>query len=81
MEPDVGRAVLVPCAAGIVETALACLACGAGQSPGNVTLIEPDPELGRLYLPTQAFSVPRGPILKTSLGFGGHLAALVIEPA
>lgn len=66
--------------AGAVETALAVLACDRRATPGNRTLLVPDPELGHVRLPTEAFELPRGPILKTSLGFGGHLAALVIEP-
>ncbi|HXK87304.1 MAG TPA: beta-ketoacyl-[acyl-carrier-protein] synthase family protein [Phycisphaerae bacterium] len=67
-------------AAGAVEIAVAALTCRDGTSPGNVTLIEPDEELGGLNLPREAFPVGRGPVLKTSLGFGGHVAAILLAP-
>lgn len=67
-------------AAGSVELAVACLALRARRSPGNVTLVEADPEFPEMTLPTEAFDLRRGPILKTSLGFGGHLGAVVLEP-
>ena len=44
--------------------------------PGNSTLIESDPALGNLNLPRSAIEFPEGPILKVSMGFGGHLAAI-----
>lgn len=65
-------------AAGAVETALAVLALRDTRSPGTVTLIDPDPQFRDACLPTSSFSFPAGPILKTSLGFGGHLAAIVV---
>lgn len=68
-------------AAGAVELALAALTCQQGISPGNVTLEEPDPELGELCLPRETFRPGCGPVLKTALGFGGHVAAVVLTPA
>lgn len=67
-------------AAGAVELALAVLACKQGRSPGNLTLLEPDPALGRLQLPREEFPLAGGPILKTAMGFGGHVAAVVMAP-
>ncbi len=66
-------------AAGAVETALAVLARFHDKSPGTATLIEPDPQFADLRLPTTSFDLAAGAILKTSLGFGGHLAAIVVE--
>ncbi|UCD28833.1 MAG: beta-ketoacyl-[acyl-carrier-protein] synthase family protein [Planctomycetota bacterium] len=67
--------------AGAVETAVAALTCKYLKCPGTTTLINPDPELGELLLPRDAFDIVYGPVLKISLGFGGHLAAMLIEPA
>lgn len=67
-------------AAGAVETALAVWAARAGRSPGTATLVEPDPEFADLRLPTAAFDLEAGALLKTSLGFGGHLAAVLVQP-
>lgn len=67
-------------AAGAVEIAAAAWICREGMSPGNSTLIEADKELGDLNLPGEAFPAGRGPVLKTSLGFGGHVAAVVLTP-
>jgi 3-oxoacyl-[acyl-carrier-protein] synthase II len=66
-------------AAGAIETSLAVLALRAAESPGTATLIERDPEFRDACLPCSSFSLPAGAILKTSLGFGGHLAAVVVE--
>ncbi|MGQ9651099.1 MAG: beta-ketoacyl-[acyl-carrier-protein] synthase family protein [Phycisphaerae bacterium] len=66
-------------AAGAVETALAVLAGQNRRSPGTATLVEPDPEFAGLRLPTGTFDLAAGAILKTSLGFGGHLAAIVVQ--
>ncbi len=65
-------------AAGAIETSLAVLALRDAKSPGTATLIEPDPEFGDACLPRSSFSLGAGAILKTSLGFGGHLAAIVV---
>jgi 3-oxoacyl-[acyl-carrier-protein] synthase II len=67
-------------AAGAVELGAAALACRNGVSPGTATLIEPDPELDRMPVPASAFTIRPGPILKTSLGFGGHVAAMILTP-
>ncbi len=66
-------------AAGSVETALAALATHHRRLPGNATLIEPDPAFEDLTLPRQPVDLPSGPILKTSMGFGGHLAAILLD--
>jgi 3-oxoacyl-(acyl-carrier-protein) synthase len=65
-------------AAGAVETALAILTRFHGKGPGTSTLIESDPRFSDLCLPATSFSLPAGAVLKTSLGFGGHLAAIVV---
>jgi 3-oxoacyl-(acyl-carrier-protein) synthase len=64
-----------------VELAICAEAARARALPPNPTLIEPDPDLGRLCLLTRPAVLRPGPILKTSLGFGGHVAALIVEPA
>lgn len=66
--------------AGSVELAAAALSCQSGTLPGNINLLQPDPSLGQLCLPTGVTELSPGPVLKTSLGFGGHLAAVVLEP-
>jgi 3-oxoacyl-(acyl-carrier-protein) synthase len=63
-------------AAGAVELALACLC--RRESFGNLTLMDPDPQLDPVLLPKERFRLDPGPILKTSLGFGGHTAAVLI---
>ncbi len=67
-------------AAGAVETAMAVLTCRDRLAPGTSTLLEPDPEFGDLTLPRESFQPAAGPVLKTSLGFGGHLAAIIVAP-
>jgi 3-oxoacyl-[acyl-carrier-protein] synthase II len=67
-------------AAGAVEIALAVLACRHGESFANTTLVEPDPALQAIHTPHVPFSIPPGPILKTSMGFGGHVAAVILTP-
>lgn len=66
-------------AAGAVELAVAALAVRDGLCPGNCTLVHPDPEFDGLNLPQDLVSVGTRPILKTSLGFGGHVAAVVLD--
>ena len=68
-------------AAGCVELALAARACRDRRLPGTATLIEVDEALQGLNLPTRACRLGAGAVLKTSLGFGGHLAAVVLESA
>jgi len=68
-------------AAGSVEIAAAALSCQDRKSPGTATLLEPDTDLGKLHLPVQSIDLPDlKAVLKTSLGFGGQLAAVIIEP-
>lgn len=67
-------------AAGSVETALSALAVFHQRLPGNATLLEPDPALGTLNLPRSTIELPKGPILKVSMGFGGHLGAILLAP-
>jgi 3-oxoacyl-[acyl-carrier-protein] synthase II len=65
-------------AAGAVELAIATKACMHRQSPGNITLLDVDSEMTDHAFPKSAFSLDSGAVLKTSLGFGGHQAAVVI---
>ncbi len=66
-------------AAGGVELAVAAMACRERMSPGNTTLLEVDAEMSDLIFPREAFGLQPGPILKLALGFGGHLAAVVLD--
>lgn len=68
-------------AAGAIETGIACLSVKHGQQPGNTTLIEPDPAFSGAEFPQEPFQGLRGAVLKISLGFGGHLGAIVVAPA
>ena len=68
-------------AAGAVELAVCAMAIRDQRLPGNINLKHPDPGFGGVNLPVEATQLKRGPILKTSLGFGGHLAALILGPA
>lgn len=68
-------------AAGAIEVAVAALTCRDRVSPGTTTLLELDPQLGPLSLPQKSFEMPGlRAVLKTSLGFGGQIAAAIIEP-
>ncbi len=64
--------------AGSVEAALAVLTLRDQRIPPAVNAIEIDPDCG-LDLRTQTRELPICRILKLSLGFGGHLAAVVLE--
>jgi 3-oxoacyl-[acyl-carrier-protein] synthase II len=66
-------------AAGGVETAMAIQSLRTGVCPAHATLVESDPCFEEMWLPTSPVEIRRGPVLKTSLGFGGHLAVLVLE--
>lgn len=68
-------------AAGAVELALAVLACRHAETFGNATLLESDPNLAGIHSPRGSQPITSGPVLKTSMGFGGHVAAIVIAPA
>ncbi len=65
-------------AAGAVELGVAAMMCRERTCPPNATLTRPDPGLGRLCLPTEPHPIKPGPILKTSSGFGGHVAAVIL---
>lgn len=66
-------------AAGAVELAVAALAASRRRFPPNATLATPDPAFDGMRLPREAFSLGARPILKLSMGFGGHLAAVLID--
>lgn len=67
-------------AAGAVEIAASVQTCLDRVSPGTVTLLEPDPSLGPLTLPCKSFELQNDvSVLKTSLGFGGQLAAVIVK--
>ncbi len=66
-------------AAGAVETAIACLSVAQGRQPGLSTLLEPDPRLPPLYWPRDQVELEPGAVLKISMGFGGHIAVLVVS--
>jgi len=66
-------------AAGAVELAVSVLAVARSVLPANTTLLEADPDLGRLCLPRTPVELRAGPVLKTCMGFGGHLAAVVLN--
>lgn len=66
-------------AAGSVEAAMAVLSAANRVCPPNATLGTPDRAFGGICLPQESREIRSGPILKLSMGFGGHLAALVIQ--
>lgn len=66
-------------AAGAVELVVSVRAVAQRVLPPNATLRHPDPSLGAACLPQAALNLRPGPILKTSMGFGGHLAAVVVD--
>ena len=65
-------------AAGAVETALALLSLTHGQIPPTTNCVNQDPDCGLAFSP-QSRAVRSASVLKLSLGFGGHLAALVLS--
>lgn len=65
--------------AGAVELAACVLAIRQGVLPPNATLLEPDPAFGEVYLPIEPLHISSGPIAKLSMGFGGHLAAIILD--
>jgi len=67
--------------AGALESSVAAMACRNGQCPPNATLLELDPRLPAFLYPRQAIDLDHGPVLKTAIGFGGHLAAIIMEPS
>lgn len=66
-------------AAGAVELAIACMAIRDQFVPPTLNLDDPDPACDLDGTPSIGRSRPIGAALKLSLGFGGHLAALVLE--
>jgi 3-oxoacyl-[acyl-carrier-protein] synthase II len=66
-------------AAGAVELAISVLGAAKRMLPPNATLLQPDTALGEVCLPRSPVKLASGPILKTSMGFGGHLAAVVLD--
>jgi 3-oxoacyl-[acyl-carrier-protein] synthase II len=66
-------------AAGSVETACCVLALRDQIVPSTVHLTHPDPQCDLDYCPNESRPRPLRHVLKTSLGFGGHLAAAVLK--
>ncbi|MGW1432428.1 beta-ketoacyl-[acyl-carrier-protein] synthase family protein [Streptomyces sp. NPDC002431] len=68
-------------AAGGIETALTVLALQRGLVPPTVNLDAPDPEIPVDVVSKEARPAVLDAAVKTSLGFGGHNAALVLTRA
>lgn len=68
-------------AAGGIETALTVLALQHQLVPPTVNLDAPDPEIPLEIVAKEARAASFGCAVKTSLGFGGHNAALVLTRA
>lgn len=66
-------------AAGAVELAAASMAVKQRRLPPNATLLDVDPAFADTWLPREPVELRPGPILKTSMGFGGHVAAVVLD--
>jgi len=66
-------------AAGSVETALACLTLRDQQVPPCANLTDIDPACGLNLVRGQSLAAPVQTVLKLSLGFGGHQAALFLR--
>ncbi|TWT52293.1 3-oxoacyl-[acyl-carrier-protein] synthase 2 [Thalassoglobus neptunius] len=66
-------------AAGAVETALSLLSLRDGRLPPTANLESIDPECGIPLTMSTAMALPPGLLLKTSLGFGGHLGAGLLK--
>jgi 3-oxoacyl-[acyl-carrier-protein] synthase II len=66
-------------AAGAVELAACALALRDGVAPPTLNLTNPDFECDLEYTPLVAVRRPLRSALKLSLGFGGHLAAAIIQ--
>lgn len=66
-------------AAGSVELGLLCLAIRDQRLPPNVNLDDVDPECDLPWIGPNAEAARVDSILKVSLGFGGHQAALWLE--
>jgi 3-oxoacyl-[acyl-carrier-protein] synthase II len=66
-------------AAGSVETACCVLALRDQVIPPTINLTHPDPQCDLDYCPNTPRPRPLRHVQKTSLGFGGHLAAAVLR--
>ena len=66
-------------AAGAAELAIACLAIRDGFVPPTVNLTDPDPACDLDGTPRVGRNMPIRAALKLSIGFGGHLAAIVLR--
>ncbi len=65
-------------AAGAVEALLCALALSRGWAPGNLGLVQQDPDCQVPLIPAQGLSGPLQVALSNSFGFGGNNAALVL---
>ncbi|MGN6693578.1 MAG: beta-ketoacyl-ACP synthase II [Aquihabitans sp.] len=68
-------------ATGAVEAILALLAARAGTVPPVANLVEPDVPGDVDLVHGAPRSIPVGPALSNSFGFGGHNASIVVVPA
>lgn len=70
-------------AGGAVEAVASALSVSTGQIPPTINLQTPDPACDLDYVPEGCRTLPGGVavVLSTSLGFGGHNAALVFRHA
>ncbi|MEQ8835459.1 MAG: hypothetical protein RID07_01495, partial [Lacipirellulaceae bacterium] len=66
-------------AAGAVETALTILALRDGYAPPTMNLTTPDPECDLDCIPLVGRKRPLEHAMKTSIAFGGHLAAIALR--
>ena len=66
-------------AAGAIEGVICCMALDGGWLPGNINLIEPDPELPLRLVSPRGISLQPGVVLSNSLGFGGSNASVVFQ--
>lgn len=66
-------------AAGAVETALTILALRDGYAPPTMNLTTPDPECDLDCIPLIGRKRPLEHAMKTSIAFGGHLAAIALR--
>jgi 3-oxoacyl-[acyl-carrier-protein] synthase II len=66
-------------AAGAVETIAALLPLDRGIVPPTIHYAHPDPDCDLDYVPNQSVEVRVNNVLKTSYGFGGHNACLILQ--
>ncbi|MGQ0506330.1 MAG: beta-ketoacyl-[acyl-carrier-protein] synthase II, partial [Myxococcaceae bacterium] len=65
-------------AAGALEAAISVLCLQRGWMPGNIGLIEQDPECAVPLVPPGGTRAPFSRVLSSSFGFGGNNTALVL---